>query len=182
VQGQLAAVEIGGAAQAIWELADQLAVRLQVDLGLATLDRVTAETARFRARPEGLAPTEPANAEDQAVEFDGPADGLALVTYPLLLDGASMLARADDLTRSTLAAFVELHPDEAERLGVRDGAAVEVDLGRDRLVQLPARVSPAVAPGCAFIPSNQPDLSLGELLGQAPALRVVVRAAGEVAA
>ena len=92
-----------------------------------------------------------------------------------------MLARADDLTRSTLAAFVELHPDEAERLGVRDGAAVEVDLGRDRLVQLPARVSPAVAPGCAFIPSNQPDLSLGELLGPAPALRVVVRAR-EVAA
>src|SRR6266508_4538215 len=182
VQGQLAAVEIGGAAQAIWELADQLAVRLQVDLGLATLDRVTAETARFRARPEGLAPTEPATAEDRAVQFDGPADGLALVTYPLLLDGASMLARADDLTRSTLAAFVELHPDDAERLGVRDGATVEVDLDGDRVVQLPARVSPAVAPGCAFIPSNQPDLSLGELLGPAPALRVVVRAAREVAA
>jgi NADH-quinone oxidoreductase subunit G len=182
VQGQLAAVEIGGAAQAIWELADQLAVRLQVDLGLATLDRVTAETARFRARPEGLAPAEPATAEDRAVEFDGPADGLALVTYPLLLDGASMLARADDLTRSTLAAFVELHPDDAERLGVRDGATVEVDLDGDRVVQLPARVSPAVAPGCAFIPSNQPDLSLGELLGPAPALRVVVRAAREVAA
>jgi hypothetical protein len=65
---------------------------------------------------------------------------------------------------------------------VRDGATVEVDLDGDRVVQLPARVSPAVAPGCAFIPSNQPDLSLGELLGPAPALRVVVRAAREVAA
>jgi NADH-quinone oxidoreductase subunit G len=187
VQGQRAAVEIGGAAQAIWELADQLAVRLQVDLGLATLERTAVETERFRARPEGLSPARPATAEPAtsrglAIELDGPADGLALVTYPLLLDGASMLARADDLNRSTLPAFVELHPDDAERLGVRDGAAVEVDLGEDRVVQLPARVSPALAAGCAFIPTNQPDLALGELLGPAPALRVVVRAAGEVAA
>jgi NADH-quinone oxidoreductase subunit G len=182
VQGQRAAVEIGGAAQAIWELADQLAVRLHVDLGLATLERVTAETERFRSRPADLAPPGPASVQDPEVELDGPADGLALVTYPLLLDAASMLARADDLTRSTLPAFVELHPDDAERLGVRDGATVEVDLGEDRVVQLPARVSRAVAAGCAFIPANQPDLSLGELLGTAPALRVVVRAAGEVAA
>jgi NADH-quinone oxidoreductase subunit G len=182
VQGQRAAVEIGGAAQAIWELADQLAVRLHVDLGLATLERATAETERFRARPGDLATPELAATGDPAVELDGPADGLALVTYPLLLDGASMLARADDLTRSTAPAFVELHPDDAERLGVRDGAAVEVDLGGDRVVRLPAKVSPSLAAGCAFIPSNQPDLALGELLGSAPALRVVVRAAREVAA
>jgi NADH-quinone oxidoreductase subunit G len=182
VQGQVAALEIGGAAQAVWELADQLAVRLQVDLGLATLERVTAETERLRARPGGLAVPEPTTAEAAELELDGPADGLALVTYPLLLDAASMLARADDLTRSTLPAFVELHPDDAERLGVRDGAAVEVDLGNDRAVQLPARISPALAAGCAFIPTNQPDLALGELLGLAPALRIVVRASREVAA
>jgi NADH-quinone oxidoreductase subunit G len=186
VQGQRAAIGIGGAAQAIWELADQLAVRLQADLGLATLERATDETERFRVRPAGLASTGPLAATAPAVELDGPPDGppdgLALVSYPLLLDGASMLARADDLTRTTLPAFVELHPDDAERLGVRDGAAVEVDLGDDKVLQLPARVSPAVAAGCAFIPANQPDLSLGELLGPAPALRVVVRAAREVAA
>jgi NADH-quinone oxidoreductase subunit G len=199
VQGQPAAVPVGGAAQAIWELADQLAVRLQVDLGLATLDRVTAETERFRARPaaavlarpQGPAPAEPAEpaaAPAQAGEpaaaqrLAGPADGLALVTYPLLLDAASMLARADDLNRGTLPAFVELHPDDAERLGVRDGAPVEVDLGGDRVLELPARVSHALAAGCAFIPANQPDLALGELLGTAPALRVAVRATREVAA
>jgi hypothetical protein len=33
-----------------------------------------------------------------------------------------------------------------------------------------------------FIPANQPDLSLGELLGTGATLRVAVRAAGEVAA
>jgi hypothetical protein len=50
------------------------------------------------------------------------------------------------------------------------------------VVKLPARVSHAIAPGCAFIPANQPDLALGELLGSAPALRVVLRAVEEVAA
>ena len=182
VQGQRAAVAVGGAAQTVWELADQLAVRLGTDLGLATLERVAAETDRFRARPEGLAPPEMPPSGAGGVELAGPGDGLALVSYPLLLDAASMLARADDLTRSTLPAFVELHPDDAERLGVRDGTAVEVDFGDDRMVKLPARVSRSLAAGCAFVPANQPDLALGELLGAAPALRVAVRAAREVAA
>jgi NADH-quinone oxidoreductase subunit G len=181
VQGQRAAVEIGGAAQAIWELADQLAVALRVELGLATLDMVTAETATFRERPAGLVAA-PLPAAGGVVALAGPQDGLALVSYPLLLDAASMLARADDLNRATLPAFVELHPDDAARLGLSDGAAVELDFGDDRTARLPARVSATVAPGCAFVPANQPDLPLGELLGPAPALRVLVRAAEEVAA
>jgi NADH-quinone oxidoreductase subunit G len=182
VQGQGAAVEIGGAAQAIWELADQLAVALHVELGLATLDMVTAETAQFRARPAGLTAAAPLEAGADAVELAGPEDGLALVSYPLLLDAASMLARADDLASATSPAFVELHPDDAERLGLKDGAAVEVDFGDERTAKLPARVSATTAAGCAFVPANQPDLALGELLGTARALRVVVRAAEEVAA
>jgi NADH-quinone oxidoreductase subunit G len=181
VQGQRAAVEIGGAAQAIWELADQLGVTLHVELGLATLGMVTEETAALRARPGRLAAA-PLAAGGAAVELAGPEDGLALVSYPLLLDGASMLARADDVNRATLPAFVELHPDDAERLGLEDGAAVEVDFGEQRTARLPARVAATVAPGCAFVPANQPDLSLGELLGTAPALRVLVRAAEEVPA
>jgi NADH-quinone oxidoreductase subunit G len=180
VQGQRAAVEIGGAAQAIWELADQLGVALHIELGLATLGMVTEETAALRTRPERLAAA-PLAAEE-AVELAGPEDGLALVSYPLLLDGASMLARADDVNRATVPAFVELHPDDAQRFGLEDGAAVEVDFGEQRTVRLPARVAATVAPGCAFVPANQPDLSLGELLGTAPALRVLVRAAEEVAA
>jgi anaerobic selenocysteine-containing dehydrogenase len=115
-------------------------------------------------------------------EPSGPPDGLVLVTYPLLLDDASMLARAADLNRSTAPAFVELHPDDAERLRISDGAAVEVDFGQDRVVKLPARVSSGVAPGCVFVPANQPDLTLGALLGATPALRVVLRAVEEVAA
>jgi anaerobic selenocysteine-containing dehydrogenase len=109
-------------------------------------------------------------------------DGLELVTYPLLLDAASMLARASDLNRETPGAFVELHPDDAARLGLADGAAAEVDFGEDRTARLPVRVAPTVAPGCAFVPANQPDLALRALLGPAPALRVKVSAVEEAAA
>jgi NADH-quinone oxidoreductase subunit G len=188
VQATHPAVPVGGAAQAVWELADQLSVRLGTDLGLANLASVTAETARFRARPrptggaESAPPDPPGRAAPEPAELTGPSDGLALVTYPLLLDGASMLARADDLNRGTPGAFVELHPDDAARLGLADGATAEVDFGEDRSARLPVRVAPTVAPGCAFVPANQPDLALGALLGPAPALRVKVTAVEEAAA
>ena len=109
-------------------------------------------------------------------------DGLALVTYPLLLDAASLLARAADLNRETPGAFVELHPDDAGRLGLADGATAEVDFGEERTARLPVRVAATVAPGCAFVPANQPDLALRALLGPAPALRVTVTAVEEAAA
>ena len=184
VQEQRAVVEVAGAAQPIWELAAQLGVRLRANIGLASGERVRAETARFRARPEGAAAPPPAASvagTAAPVELTGPDDGLALVSYPLLLDAASMLARAADLNRETESAFAELHPEDALRLGVRDGGAVEVDLG-GQVVKLPASVTRNVVPGCVFIPANQPDLSLGELLGTGATLRVAVRAAGEVAA
>ncbi|HEU4400406.1 MAG TPA: NADH-quinone oxidoreductase subunit G [Actinomycetota bacterium] len=182
VQATHPAVPVGGAAQAVWELADQLSARLGTDLGLATLGQVTAETARFRARPAGLATPAPPEPDPQADQAEQDRDGLALVTYPLLLDGASLLARAADLNRETPGAFVEVHPDDAGRLGLADGATAEVDFGDGRTARLPVRVAPTVAPGCAFVPANQPDLPLGALLGPAPALRVTLTAVEEAAA
>src|SRR5512132_2006384 len=200
VQATHRAVPVGGSAQEIWDLASQLAVRLGVDLGLTGLDKVATETERYRRRPARTAavpephpplggpPTGRVAAGEAAGEplstapEEGDGDGLALVTYPLLLDAASMLARAADLNRETPDAFVELHPDDAGRLGLVDGATAEVDFGEDRTVRLPVRVAPTVAPGCAFVPANQPDLAVAALLGPAPALRVTVTAVEEAAA
>ena len=109
-------------------------------------------------------------------------DGLDLVSYPLLLDAGSMLARAADLNRETPDAFVELHPDDAGRLGLADGDRAEVDFGEERTARLPVRVAATVAPGCAFIPANQPDLAVAALVGPAAALRVKVSAVEEAAA
>jgi NADH-quinone oxidoreductase subunit G len=182
VQATHRAVPVGGAAQEIWDLAAQLAARLGVDLGFAGVGRVAAETERFRKRTAGGAGGEPVSTAPRTAD-EPPDDGkLSLVTYPLLLDAASMLARAADLNRETQDAFVELHPDDAGRLGLADGATAEVDFGQDRTARLPVRVAPTVAPGCAFVPANQPDLALRALLGPAPALRVKVTAVEEAAA
>ena len=181
VQAQHPAVPVGGSAQTVWELADQLSLRLKVDLGLGNLAAVTAETARWRARSrEAAVPAEVADPDP--VEPTGPSDGLALVTYPLLLDAASMLARAADLNRSTEGAFCELHPDDADRLGLAAGGRAVLDFGDGVTAELPVRVSAGIAPGCVFVPANQPDLALGALLGPSVARRVALRAAEEVAA
>jgi NADH-quinone oxidoreductase subunit G len=213
VQATHRAVPVGGAAQEIWDLADQLAARLGVDLGFAGVGRAAAETERFRHRPRTATPephplvggpptgrvapgepggeplsTAPGETAPGETASEGTApqerddDGLDLVTYPLLLDAASMLARAADLNRETPDAFVELHPDDAARLGLAHGDTAEVDLGEDRTARLPVRVAPTVAPGCAFVPANQPDLALRALLGPAPALRVKLTAVEEAAA
>src|SRR5215217_3798260 len=205
VQATHRAVPVGGAAQEIWDLAAQLAIRLGADLGLHHPNQVVAETERFRKRtvaaqelhpplggpPTGRVaasaaggeplPTAPATAARTAAEPPDD-DKLSLVSYPLLLDAASMLARAADLNRETPGAFAELHPDDAARLGLADGATAEVDFGQERTARLPVRVAATVAPGCVFVPANQPDLALRALIGQAPALRVKVTAVEEAAA
>src|SRR5512132_1443505 len=203
VQATHRAVPVGGSAQETWDLAGQLGTRLGVDLGFAGLDRVAAETERYRRRPTvaaaephpplggpptgrvaaGEAGGEPlSTAPAERAPEEAAAEGLDLISYPLLLDAASMLARAADLNRETPGAFVELHPDDAGRLGLVDGATAEVDFGEDRTARLPVRVAPTVAPGCACVPANQPDLALRALLGPTPALRVKVTAVEEAAA
>jgi NADH-quinone oxidoreductase subunit G len=212
VQATHRAVPVGGAAQEIWDLASQLALRLGVDLGFATQPQVATETERYRRRPAPTAAasgsptpvggpptgrvaaggtggeplsTAPATAPATVARAgaEAPDDGmLALISYPLLLDAASMLARSADLNRETPDAFVELHPDDAGRLGLADGDRAEVDFGQDRTARLPVRVAATVAPGCVFVPANQPDLALRALLGPAPALRVKVSAVEEAAA
>jgi predicted molibdopterin-dependent oxidoreductase YjgC len=183
VQATHRAVPVGGAAQQIWDLADQLAIRLGADLGLHRPDQVVAETSTFRRRAAGREGAgEPLSTAPRSGAEPPDDDKLALISYPLLLDAASMLARAADLNRETPGAFAELHPDDAARLGLADGATAEVDFGQDRTARLPVRVAPTMAPGCVFVPANQPDLALRALIGQAPALRVKVTAVEEEAA
>ena len=52
--------------------------------------------------------------------------------------------------------FLQLHPDDADRLGVRDGDKVEIRSRRGRAV-LPAAVDEAVRPGVCFAPMHWAD-------------------------
>ncbi|GAA0576871.1 bifunctional nitrate reductase/sulfite reductase flavoprotein subunit alpha [Streptomyces crystallinus] len=58
--------------------------------------------------------------------------------------------------------FVELHPEDAERLGIAEGDGVEIASRRGRAV-LPAVVTDRVRPGCCFAPFHWNDL-FGESL------------------
>ena len=58
---------------------------------------------------------------------------------------------------------MEVHPPDAEQLGVSDGQAVWLKTAAGQ-AELPARVTDSIAQGCAFVPWNQPGLAANTLL------------------
>ena len=60
-------------------------------------------------------------------------------------------------------AFVEVHPDDAARLGIADGSTVRVRTEAGE-ASLPARVSDGIAPGSVFVPWNQPGFAANAIL------------------
>jgi sulfite reductase (NADPH) flavoprotein alpha-component len=61
------------------------------------------------------------------------------------------------LNKLNASAFLEIHPEDAETLGVQEGDAVEVKSRRGRAVY-PARVTVNIRPGCCFAPIHWNDL------------------------
>ena len=85
--------------------------------------------------------------------------------YPLVLDTGRLQHQWHTMTKTGRVAklnklnpgpFVEVHPDDAERLGIRDGAQTEVTSRRGRAV-LPAVVTDRVRPGLVFAPFHWND-------------------------
>lgn len=61
------------------------------------------------------------------------------------------------LNKLNPGAFLELHPEDAEMLGVREGDGVEVRSRRGKAIY-PARVTDKIRPGCCFAPMHWNDL------------------------
>ena len=85
--------------------------------------------------------------------------------YPLVLDTGRLQHQWHTMTKTGRVAklnklnpgpFVEVHPEDAERLGIRDGAQTEVTSRRGRAV-LPAVVTDRVRPGLVFAPFHWND-------------------------
>ena len=158
-----------GISLADWEIFGSMALACGGDLGFETLDQLHEEMGRLMGaredtRSEGGAGTPPAEVE--------PGDGLALFTYPLLVDEGRLSERADELKAALEEeAFVELHPSDAASAGIADGgrATVRTDAGA---AELPARVTEHIAAGAAFVPFNQPGLAANTLFSG----RMVTRA------
>ncbi|GAA2149095.1 bifunctional reductase [Glycomyces algeriensis] len=91
--------------------------------------------------------------------------------YPFVLNTGRLQHQWHTLTKTGKVAklnklnpgpFVEIHPEDAQRLGLAEGDAVAIESRRGKAV-LPAVVSDRVQPGCCFAPFHWNDL-FGEYL------------------
>jgi NADH-quinone oxidoreductase subunit G len=142
-----------------WEIFASLALACGGDLGFETLDELHEEMGGLLAPSEA----EPAIPTTEPTA-QAPVEGLALFTYPLLVDEGRLSEGADEL-KATLAdePFLEIHPDDAAAGDVADGAEVRVATAAGEAV-LPARLTEHVAKGSVFVPFNQAGFQANRLL------------------
>jgi NADH-quinone oxidoreductase chain G len=91
-----------------------------------------------------------AQADFQAPAADA-AYPLALVTGRLLYDRGFPFAQSEIMRQFVPEPFIEINAADAEALGIADQDAVTVSSARDSL-ELRARVSDDIRPGCVFVP------------------------------
>ncbi len=94
-------------------------------------------------------------------------DGFQLVTYPSLnhYDGRGanrpwLQEVPDPMTQMTWENWVEIHPEDAEQLGVRNGHKIEVRSSYG-VIELPAYVYEGIQPGVVAIPVGQGHTEYG---------------------
>jgi NADH-quinone oxidoreductase subunit G len=167
-----------GVSRPDWEILVELAEAMGADLGLTSLAAVRDEAARLLA-PREIAPRATAWTGTGRPQLLG---DLTLFSYPLLIDEGRMSEGAAELKEALEdEAFAELHPDDADKRGLADGDRVVVRTERGEAT-LPVRVVPTIAPGCVFVPFNQPGLAANTLLDGGFVEPVVVEPAREEAA
>lgn len=157
-----------------WRIFQELSEALGADLGFRSLEDVQAELGDLLAPRDVPAPASvPALAEDHTVE------GLTLFTYPLLVDDGRLSVDAAELKAALhREPFVEVHPADAERLGLREGGRGTIRTERGQ-VELPVVVTDGIHQGAVFVPSNQEGLRVSELLAGSTITAVEVEAVEE---
>ena len=149
-----------GVSRPDWEIFAGLAEAVGRPLGFESLEALRAEAAPL---------LEPRAVTSRSTAWTGTGrpqrlGELTLLSYPLLVDEGRLSEGADEL-KAALGqdAFVELHPEDADKRGLVDGgrATVTTDAGE---AVLDVRVTDDIAPGAAFVPFNQPGLAANELL------------------
>ena len=157
-----------------WEIFQGLSIAMDADLGFRSLEDVQDEMGellgRAASRTGGSERVELGSASEGAERPPGSDAGrtsegnLILFTYPLLVDEGRLLEGSEELKAALEEpAFVELHPDDAERLGIADGEPTQVRTDASSAI-VPARVTPNIAVGAAFVPFNNPGLAANTLL------------------
>ncbi|HVL33691.1 MAG TPA: molybdopterin-dependent oxidoreductase, partial [Actinomycetota bacterium] len=141
-----AAVPPPGQAQRDFEILAQIARVLGVTFP-HTLEQLRTEMrsiARAGSAPERLQPVAPA-------EASASSEALTLVTYPMLIDDGTMMARADLLRESVPEPALQIHAADAERIGIADGDDVRLRIAGEEPRRARAHVTEDVAPGVVAI-------------------------------
>jgi NADH-quinone oxidoreductase subunit G len=157
-----------------WEIFQGLSIAMDADLGFRTVEDVQEQLGellgRAASRTGGSERVELGSASEGAERPPGSdADRtsereLILFTYPLLVDEGRLLDGAEELKAALQdQAFVEIHPEDAERLGVANGEATQLRTAAGSAI-LPARITPHIAVGTVFVPFNNPGLRANTLL------------------
>ncbi|HWC31970.1 MAG TPA: molybdopterin-dependent oxidoreductase, partial [Actinomycetota bacterium] len=179
-----------GLARPDWQIFQELSEVMGKDMGFRSLDHLWREMGELLAgqgRDEegsstGASPEEVVaqRAGGSRASSEGDATGddtLTLFTYPLLVDEGRLSVDADELKAALEEQpFVEVHPEDAERLALGDGVKAVLRNGMGEAT-LPVRVSDGVAPGSAFVPWNQPGFRANEMFERGFTTSVTVEAA-----
>ncbi len=191
-----------GQSQADWAILDDISRRLSKPLAFASAEAICKEIADVAPAYAGMTwellewdekegavvpygeavqPLihHPAAADRKALEAMSrqPSSGaFALHLARTLYDDGVLMRNSLSLHALAPGAAVHLHPEDAGRLGVTEGALVEVK-SVDASIRLPAVLDSSLLTGVVYVPFNQPwTPSLGA------ALSVVVAAGKEVSA
>jgi NADH-quinone oxidoreductase subunit G len=157
-----------------WQIFQELSEVAGADMGFGSLNALHREMGSL------LAPREVALSAGPSRREAGPeGEGLTLFSYPLLVDEGRLSVEADEL-KVALAEepFLEVHPEDAERLGLEPGAPalVRTEAGQG---ELPIRVTDGVARGAAFVPWNQRGFRASTLFAGVPRIAATVEAVGQ---
>jgi NADH-quinone oxidoreductase subunit G len=157
-----------------WQIFQELSEVAGADMGFGSLDALHRELGSLVAgRQVALS----AGASRRETPAEG--EGLTLFSYPLLVDEGRLSVDAHEL-KAALGqdAFVEVHPQDADRLGLAEGspAVVRTEAGE---AELPVRVSDGLMPGAAFVPWNQRGFRASTLFSGTARAAATVEAAGD---
>ena len=170
LEGRVSPVEqkvtVHGTARPDWMIAVELAAMLGHDLGVGSVEEITA---RLAAAPIAAAPV---GDTVSAVPLSG--YDMRLIVSRVLYDQAVSTAQSPSLVGLAAGAGVLVHPLDLERLGVPSGSAVRVTSGRGSVV-MSVCADERLQRQTAWAPFAQPSLD-----GVSGDIREVIDAASPV--
>jgi predicted molibdopterin-dependent oxidoreductase YjgC len=152
-----------------WQIFQELSEVAGRDMGFGSLEGLQEELGGLTGPREVSLTPGPSRRAPAA-----PEEGLTLFSYSLLVDEGRLSVEARELKEALgEEPFLEMHPEDASRLGLDDGATVRVrtDAGE---ADLPLRVTDGVVAGAVFLPWNQPGLRANTLFSGTPLVAVTV--------